>query len=75
MPRIKDPVLKKKVVYALYEVDVEGTKIDVKYTNDDSDYGNLGWSYDLSPCYEGLDEDEILELEDEFEIVIENLKM
>jgi hypothetical protein len=34
---------------------------------------NGGWDYDLSPCYEGLNDDEILDLEEEFEIVILDL--
>ena len=73
--KIKEPGLKELVVYALYEVDVEGVKVDVRYTNDESDYGNLGWQYDLTPCYEGLDEDEIADLEEEFAIAIEDLEV
>jgi hypothetical protein len=37
------------------------------------DEGKGGWDWDLSPCYEGLTEDEIEELDDEFEEVISEL--
>ena len=71
--RIKDPVLISKQVVAVYEVDVEGTKIEVFYSYDMDDEGKGGWDWDLSPCYEGLTDDEIQELDDEFEQVISNL--
>lgn len=71
--RIKDPVLISKQVVAVYEVDVEGTKIEVFYSYDMDDEGKGGWDWDLSPCYEGLTDDEIEELDDEFEQVISNL--
>jgi hypothetical protein len=71
--RIKDPVLISKQVVAVYEVDVEGTKIEVFYSYNMDDEGKGGWDWDLSPCYEGLTDDEIQELDDEFEEVISNL--
>jgi len=71
--RIKDPVLISKNISAIYEVDVEGTKIEVFYWCNMDDEGKGGWDWDLSPCYEGLTDDEIQELEDEFEEVISNL--
>ena len=71
--RIKDPVLISKQVVAVYEVDVEGTKIEVFYSYNMDDEGKGGWDWDLSPCYEGLTDDEIQELDDEFEQVISNL--
>lgn len=71
--RIKDPVLISKQVVAVYEVDVEGTKIEVFYSYDLDEEGKGRWDWDLSPCYEGLTEDEIEELDDEFEQVISNL--
>jgi hypothetical protein len=37
------------------------------------DEGKGGWDWDLSPCYEGLNENQILELDDEFEEVISEL--
>lgn len=71
--RIKDPVLISKQVFTVYEVDVEGTKIEVFYSYNMDDEGKGGWDWDLSPCYEGLTDDEIQELDDEFEQVISNL--
>jgi len=71
--RIKNPVLISKQVVAVYEVDVEGTKIEVFYSYNMDDEGKGGWDWDLSPCYEGLTDDEIQELDDEFEEVISNL--
>jgi hypothetical protein len=37
------------------------------------DEGKGGWDWDLSPCYEGLTEEEIRELDYEFEEIISNL--
>jgi hypothetical protein len=71
--RIKDPVLFKKTVNAIYIVDVEGKKIEVTYWYDLDDEGKGGWDYDLTPCYVDLTEEEIEDLEEEFEIVISNL--
>ena len=71
--RIKDPVLVSKEIVSVYEVDVEGQKIKVYYSYDMDEEGKGGWDWDLSPCYEGLTDDEIQELEDEFEEVISNL--
>jgi hypothetical protein len=68
--KIKDPVLVSKKVVAIYTVDVDGTNIEVVYSYDMDDEGKGGWDYDLEPLYEGLDEDEINELEDEFSEVI-----
>ena len=72
---IKEPVLIEKQVYAIYEVDVEGVKIQAIYTNNGETDESNGWDYDLSPCHEGLDDDEIEELEDEFVIVLDNLEV
>jgi hypothetical protein len=71
--KIKDPVLLYKQVVAVYEVDVEGKKINVNYSYDMDDEGKGGWEWDLTPCYEGLTEDEILDLEEEFEIVVSDM--
>ena len=68
--RIKDPVLIKKQVTAIYEVDVEGTKVEVVYSYDLDDEGKGGWDYDLSECYTDLTDEEIEDLEEEFENVI-----
>ena len=68
--KIKNPVLSTKRKVAVYEVDVDGTKIEVVYSYDMDDEGKGGWEYDLEPLYEGLSEDEIDELEDEFSSVI-----
>jgi len=68
--KIKDPVLVSKQVVAFYTVDVEGTQIEVRYAYDMDDEGKGGWDYDLSPVCDGLSEDEIDELEDEFSEVI-----
>ena len=68
--KIKDPVLVAKNIVAIYEVDVEGTKIEVCYSYGMDEEGKGGWDYDLSPCYEGLDDEEIEYLEEEFEDVI-----
>ena len=73
--RIKEPVLIEKQVYAIYEVDVEGVKIQATYTNNGETDESNGWNYDLSPCFEGLDDDEIAELEDEFTIVLYELEV
>ena len=71
--KIKDPVLISKTVSAVYSVDVDGTKIEVTYGYNMDDEGKGGWDYDLEPLYEGLSDEEINELEEEFEIVIEDL--
>ena len=73
--KIKDPVLLSKQVVALYEVDVEGKKIQVTYSYDMDDEGKGGWEWDLTPCYVGLTEDEILDLEEEFEIVVSDMEI
>jgi hypothetical protein len=69
MPKIKNPLLLSTEHYGyqkVYEVDVEGTKVLATYTYDGEYEERSGWNYDLTPCYVGLDEDEIQELEDEF---------
>jgi hypothetical protein len=63
---IKDPVLVYKFIKEIYEVDVNGTKVIAKYSYDLENEQGGGWDYDLTPCYEGLDEDEISDLEDDF---------
>jgi hypothetical protein len=68
--RIKDPTLIYKQVNAVYEVDVEGKKIRATYSYDIGDEQAGGWSYDLTPCYVDLTEEEIQDLEDEFADVI-----
>jgi hypothetical protein len=73
--KIKEPVLVYKKVNITYVVDVEGQEVVATYTYDICDEMNGGWDYDLSPCYEGLNDDEILDLEEEFEIVILDLEV
>ena len=72
---IKEPVLIEKRKFAIYEVDVEGVKIEVTYSYTSEDEMNGGWDYDLSPCFDGLDEDEIDNLEDEFTIILYELEV
>ena len=43
------------------------------YWYDLDDEGKGGWDYDLTPCYENLTEEEIEDLEEEFENVIADL--
>ena len=71
--RIKNPVLLSKQVVAIYEVDVEGTKVEVVYAYDLNNEGKGAWDYDLSECYEGLTDEEIDELEEEFENIIADI--
>jgi hypothetical protein len=71
--KIKNPVLVSKEIVSVYEVDVEGTKIPVFYSYSMDDEGKGGWDWDLSPCYEGLNENQIQELDYEFEEVISEL--
>lgn len=71
--KIKDPILVSEQVVVIYEVDVEGKKVEVIYSYDRDDEGKGGWDWDLSPCYEGLTEDEIEELDDEFEEIVSNI--
>jgi hypothetical protein len=69
MPKIKNPLLiseEYRGYQKVYEVDVEGTKIQATYTYDAEEEHRSGWEYDLSPCYVDLDEDEIHDLEEEF---------
>jgi hypothetical protein len=73
MLKIKDPVLVSKTVNATWTVDVDGTKIEVTYWYNLDDEQSGGWDYDLTPCYENLTEEEIEDLEEEFELVIEDL--
>ena len=48
-------------------------QIEVTYWYDLDDEGKGGWDYDLTPCHENLTDEEIEDLEEEFEIVIEDL--
>ncbi len=64
--KIKNPTLIDKKLTEVYEVDVEGTKVIATYTYDMTNEQSGGWDYDLEPCYVGLDDDEIDELEEEF---------
>ncbi len=68
--KIKDPVLVSKTVNATYIVDVEGKKVEVTYWYALDDEGKGWWDYDLEPCYVGLTDEEIEDLEEEFGIVI-----
>jgi len=70
--KIKDPKLVEELIYSIYEIDVEGTKVIVYYNNDPDSDSN-GWKYDLTPCYVDLTEEEIQDLEIEFEEVVSNL--
>jgi hypothetical protein len=71
--KIKEPALMYKTVNATWIVDVEGTKIEVVYWYNLDETQEGGWDYDLTPCYEGLTEEEIEALEEEFEDVISDL--
>jgi hypothetical protein len=73
--KIKDPVLVSKTVNATYIVNVEGKEIEVIYWYDLDDEGKGGWDYDLEPCYVGLTDEEIEDLEEEFEIVISDIPL
>jgi hypothetical protein len=73
MFKIKDPVLVYKTVNANWIVDVDGTKIEVTYWYNLDNEQSGGWDYDLTPCYENLTKEEIEDLEEQFEIVIEDL--
>lgn len=68
--RIKKPVLLSKVTREVFEVDVEGTKVVAVYEYDLENEASSGWEYDLSPCLVDLDDDEIEELEEEFQDVL-----
>jgi hypothetical protein len=70
MLKIKDPVLVAKNIVAIYNVDVGGTNIEVCYAYDMDEEGKGGWDYDLTPCYENLTDEEIEDLEEQFEDVI-----
>ena len=71
--RIKDPVLVSKTVNAIYIVDVDGKKIEVTYWYNLDNEGQGGWDYDLEPCYVDLTEEEIEDLEEEFENIIADI--
>jgi hypothetical protein len=69
MPKIKNPCLINTTFHSyqkVYEVDVEGKKVIATYTYDGEEEHRSGWNYNLRPCYVGLDEDEIYDLEEEF---------
>jgi hypothetical protein len=68
--RIKDPVLVYKTVKAVYELDVEGKKVEVTYYYDMDNEQAGGWHYDLEPCCVDLTEEEIEDLEEEFADVV-----
>jgi len=70
---IKDPVLVSKEVIAVYEVDVGGVLIPVTYCYGDDAEGKGWWDYSLVPAYGSLDEDEIADLEEQFEDVISDI--
>jgi len=73
--KIKEPTLINTTHNAyrkVYELDIEGTKIVATYTFDNEDSDNCMWDYDLRPCYEGLSEDEIGDLEDEVAELLRN---
>ena len=70
---IKDPVLISKEVIAVYEVDVGGVLIPVTYSYADDAEGKGWWDYSLVPAYGSLDEDEIADLEEQFEDVISDI--
>ena len=71
--KIETPVLVSKQITSVYEVKVGGKRSEGCYSYDMDDEGKGGWDWDLSPCYKGLTEDEIQELDDEFEEVLSNL--
>jgi hypothetical protein len=75
MMRIKEPVLFGKQKSAIYIVDVEGKKIEATYYYDLNNEFGSGWEYDLTPCYVGLTDEEIEDLEDEFSNVILNIEV
>ena len=68
--KIKDPVLLSKKVLAVYEVDVDGSKIEVTYSYDMDNEQAGGWDYDLDCFVEELSDDEMEDLEEEFSAVI-----
>ena len=73
MPRVKEPTLiseEPRGYQKVYEIDIEGKKIIATYTYDAEEEHRSGWEYDLSPCYEGLTEDEILDLEEEVHVML-----
>jgi hypothetical protein len=73
--KIKDPVLVYKKVVATYVVDVNGIKVTALYDYDVEDEMNGGWDYDLSPCFKGLNDEEIQDLEEEFENIIYDIRV
>lgn len=64
--KIKNPTLLSKKINEMYLVSVEGTNVIATYTYNMDNEQSGGWEYDLSPCYVGLSEDEIEDLEEEF---------
>ena len=75
MLKIKDPVLLSKQVISVYEVDVGGTPIQVTYCYDDDGEGKGWWDYSLVPAYEGLNDNEIADLEEQFDDVISDIRI
>lgn len=71
--KIKDPVLLLKQHVAVYEVDVDGTKIEVTYVYDLDEEGKGYWDYSLDCFADDLSDDEMEDLEDEFAEVISQI--
>ena len=71
--KIKDPVLLLKQHVAVYEVDVDGTKIEVTYVYDLDEEGKGFWDYSLDCFADDLSDDEMEDLEDEFAQVISDI--
>ena len=71
--KIKNPVLVSKKQVAIYEVDVDGTKIEVTYVYDLDEEGKGYWDYSLDCFTEDLSDDEMEDLEDEFAEVISEI--
>jgi len=65
--KVKSPVMIDRMVEEVYEVDVEGKVVVATYTYYMGREASGQWKYDLTPCFEGLDEDEIFDLEEEFD--------
>jgi len=71
--KIKNPVLLSKKQWAIYEVDVDGTKIEVTYVYDLDEEGKGFWDYSLDCFADELSDDEMEDLEDEFAEVISQI--
>lgn len=73
--RIKDPTLIEKRCTAEYEFDIDGVKVRAYYSYDSNNEVNGGWEYDLYECYEGMTDEEMQELDEEFESVIYDISI